>query len=83
MIRVRVRFFGSLRKLEGRGDGWTEIPESGKVSDLRQAITCSLEGPDRELLKDSAFASESRILHLEDFLTDGTTVAVLPPVCGG
>ncbi len=80
---ISVRLFGAFRQGNPESSLTVEIPEGGRVTDLRQAMESALPDDNaRSLLKASAFATDSAVLDDDDIVPD-REVSILPPVCGG
>jgi len=87
-MRVTVRLFGSFRKY---GDGSRlelDLPTAGGLPALRGALVSKLkalhpEFAEDQLVGESVFATEAAVLDDWAVLSDGASVAILPPVCGG
>ncbi|MGY1529436.1 MoaD/ThiS family protein [Luteimonas sp. A649] len=86
-MKVELSLFGAFRSHDSAAQVVLEVPEGARVADLREAL-------DRyarehwpayrpELLKASAFASETTVLRDAETLPEGVPMAVLPPVSGG
>lgn len=80
---INVRLFGAFRQSHPESSLTVEIPEQGRVADLRQAMEAALESENaRSLLKASAFATDTAVLDDQDPVPE-QGVSILPPVCGG
>lgn len=80
---INVRLFGAFRQGNPESSLTVEIPEQGRVADLRRAMEAALESENaRSLLKASAFATDSAVLDDRDPVPE-QEVSILPPVCGG
>jgi molybdopterin synthase sulfur carrier subunit len=80
---INVRLFGAFRQGNPESSLTVEIPEGGRVTDLRQAMDSALPNDNaRSLLKASAFATDSAVLDDNDVVPNGE-ISILPPVCGG
>jgi len=80
---INVRLFGAFRQGNPESSLTVEIPEGGRVTDLRQAMESALPDDNaRSLLKASAFATDSAVLDDHDIVPD-REISILPPVCGG
>lgn len=80
---IKVRLFGAFRQDNPESSLTVEIPEQGRVGDLRQAMEAALESENaRSLLKASAFATDSEVLDDHDPVPE-REISILPPVCGG
>lgn len=87
-LEVRVRLFGAFRKYGDGAEIRVRVPELSGPAELKDALGVRLRelhpgfSEDR-LLADSVIADDARVLDAGSRLTEGTAVAVLPPVCGG
>jgi molybdopterin synthase sulfur carrier subunit len=86
-MKVEVSLFGAFRSHDAAARVVLDIPEGARVSDLRQALDRHARehwpGYRPELLKASAFASETTVLRDAEVVPAGIPMAVLPPVSGG
>lgn len=86
-ITVKIRMFGPLRKYSPSVQS-LQLPGGISIAGVREQLISKLEQacqpfPDGPVIKKSAFATEVEVLREEHVLTRNTTLAVLPPVCGG
>lgn len=80
---INIRLFGAFRQDNPKSSLTVEIPEQGRVADLRHAMEAALESENaRSLLKASAFATDREVLDDHDPVPD-REISILPPVCGG
>lgn len=80
---ITVKLFGAFRQGNPESSLTVEIPQGGRVADLRQAMEKALPSENaRSLLKASAFATDSAVLDDNEVVPDGA-ISILPPVCGG
>ena len=80
---INIRLFGAFRQGNPASSLTVEIPEQGRVADLRQAMAAVLDSDNaRSLLQASAFATDSAVLDDQDPVPD-REISILPPVCGG
>lgn len=77
---IRVKLFGAFRSQWSAGVLELPFAEPCTLSALRAALA---ERLDPELLRVSAFGTDSEILGENARVHPGQTVALLPPVCGG
>ena len=86
-MKVELSLFGAFRSHDPEARVVLEVPEGARVADLRAALDrhAREHWPTYrpELLKVSAFASETTMLRDAEPLPEGVTMAVLPPVSGG
>lgn len=91
MTKLQIQFFGVFHNYLDQKAIEIEVPEDCKVKDLRSILVehCLpvLKPHHQEKFKQaiqlSAFADSSQILHDHTQIPSGSTIAVLPPVCGG
>ena len=81
-MQVTVLFFAAARELAGVGKEELELPEGSTVGALRRRLG-ELHPRLAPLLARSALAVGEQFAEDEEKLTDGATVAALPPVSGG
>jgi molybdopterin converting factor subunit 1 len=82
VVKVNVKFFGSLRDAAGSKELELALEEGSRVSDLRALLGGRYEGFAR--LEDRLAVSVNLELSEHDVvLSDGDEVAFLPPVAGG
>lgn len=88
-IKLSIKFFGALRQYMENGELHLALPEKMNLSQLRELIIMTLRQQyqhfnDDHLLDHAVFANEVCILQENNFIIEtDTTIAVLPPVCGG
>ncbi|MBJ6978274.1 MoaD/ThiS family protein [Luteimonas sp. MC1895] len=86
-MKVVVSLFGAFREHDPAARLELDLPDGARVADLREAL--DRHGREHwpayrpELLKASAFASETTLLRDAEQVPDGVPMAVLPPVSGG
>ncbi|MFL5812405.1 MAG: MoaD/ThiS family protein [Bdellovibrionia bacterium] len=91
MIQVKIELFGAFKRFAKHDDLELRLEPGTSLSDLRKALARALQSvnpqashePIQSLLESSAFADEKAILSESLSLDRDTTIAVLPPVCGG
>ena len=76
-MRVRVRLFAGLRERAGSGSRELDLPDGATVADVWPALGLGPEPDGLLYAVDRAYAERERRL------TDGTEVALIPPVSGG
>ncbi len=81
-MKVRVRFFASIRERLKRGEGEYEVPAGGTVEDLWKAL-CAAHAPLAELRGSVSFAVNREYVEISHRLAEGDEVALIPPVSGG
>ena len=87
-MTVEVMLFGPLRAF---GDGRAveiELRDGASVGEAREALVAALErlrpgAGVRALVARSVLATEHEVLADDSPVRSGTSLAVLPPVCGG
>lgn len=86
-MKVELSLFGAFRSHDPAAKLVLDVPDGGRVADLREALDRHARAHwpayRPELLKVSAFASETTVLRDADALPEGMPMAVLPPVSGG
>lgn len=86
-MKVTLKLFGAFRSHDPGATVQLELPEGARVADLRAALDAHARahwpGYRPELLRASAFASETAVLRDAEALPGGVPMAVLPPVSGG
>ena len=81
-MKVRLRFFASLRESLGASEAEWTVAESATVHDLWNAL-CA-EHPNLERLTSSiSFAVNREYVERNHRLSDDDEVALIPPVSGG
>lgn len=88
-IKLSIKFFGALRQYIENGELNLILPEKMNLFQIRELIITTVRKQhsnfNHDYLFDSAvFANETTILQEKNYLVEtDTTIAVLPPVCGG
>lgn len=86
-MKVELSLFGAFKAHDPGARIELEVPEGARVADLREALDrhAREHWPSYrpELLKVSAFASETAVMRDAEALVPGVAMAVLPPVSGG
>jgi molybdopterin synthase sulfur carrier subunit len=86
-MKVKIKLFGALREADPAGQIEVEIASGSTIADLREQVTTHLASHapaiSAGLVKRSAFASESEVLHEDRSVPESGTLALLPPVSGG
>lgn len=86
-MKVEVKLFGAFRAHDPGATLELDLPDGARVADLREALDHHARAHwpayRPELLKASAFASETTVLRDAEHVPDGVPMAVLPPVSGG
>lgn len=82
MNKIRVLFFATLKDRAGRKEATVELPENGKVGDLKTRLLEEFPGLEASL--GSVLVSVNREYAFdEDIVPEGAEVALFPPVSGG
>ena len=86
-MKVEVKLFGAFRAHDPGARLELDVPADARVADLREALDRHARAHwpayRPELLKASAFASETTVLRDAERVPEGVAMAVLPPVSGG
>ncbi len=80
-MKIRIRFFASIRELFGLGAAERELPADATVRDLIEQLHRELDG--RVPMGQLHVAVNRRYAGPDTRLQDGDEVAVFPPVSGG
>jgi molybdopterin synthase catalytic subunit len=81
-MKVKLLFFGPVADAAGSDDGWVDLPDGACVGDALDALRQRL-GPQGVLLDRVACAVNLRYAPVEQKLSTGDEVALIPPVSGG
>lgn len=81
-MRVRVLFFAGLRELAGNRELYYDLETGATLADLRERIRADLPGF-REREKALRWAVGEEYAPLDRPLSEGESVALIPPVSGG
>lgn len=76
-MKIKVRYFASLRDKIGRGDEQVEFDGDATIADLWAKVT------DMELSDSILVAVNMEYTDVQHALKDGDEVAFFPPVTGG
>ena len=79
-IQLTIQCYGALRKMAQGGVLTLNIPAPMSVGALKKHIDQTLQST---LAEDSALADSERMLGDEEMIGQSSTLAILPPVCGG
>ena len=77
-MKVRVRFFGSLRDRLGRSELMLEVNSASTLADVWAQVTDGKEVP-----QDVLGAVNMEYARFEQAVAEGDEVAFFPPVTGG
>ena len=80
-ITITMRLFGAFRKY-GEKVSFT-VPSGCTATDIKEKLAEVLKLADKNLIRDSALASDNEIIGGDTVLTKDSHLAILPPVCGG
>lgn len=81
-MQVRVKYFGMLKEVAGRGDDTLGLPEGARVADLLER--CARSAPElKEYFPVIAVALNHEYSERDAALHEGDEVALIPPVSGG
>jgi molybdopterin converting factor subunit 1 len=81
-MKLKVLFFGGLKREAGASERWIELPEGAAMGDLLAKLKA--EQPQlASQLEVTAVAVGDRVVNEGYELQDGEEVALLPPVSGG
>jgi hypothetical protein len=88
MKNIEIKLFGAFRKYVPAGKLFLQLEGPSTVRMLkeqiqRQILAQSSDFKGQNLVFESALATESAILSEEEFVRDTSSLALLPPVCGG
>jgi molybdopterin converting factor small subunit len=87
-ITLTISLFGAFRPY-GNGETITlEVPQGASVSEAKNHLKAALKKVRADfdkatLVDESALADDTQILADDMTLSGSTTLAILPPVCGG
>jgi len=81
-MKVRVRFFASIRERLKQSEGEYEVPTGGTVGDLWEVL-CTAHEPLADLRSSVSFAVNREYVGVSHHLAEGDEVALIPPVSGG
>lgn len=86
-MTLSIRMFGAFRKYH-QGILAVNLPVGSTAATAKEAIAAALRQQNptfgtSDLVEKSVLADNQRILAAEEKITGATTLAILPPVCGG
>ncbi len=86
-ITLSIKMFGAFRKYHP-GTMDIAVPAGSSVQAVKSAIAVALRlaNPaflDDELITKSALANHQRVFTEDDQIAESSSLAILPPVCGG
>jgi len=85
-IEINIQLFGSARSLYQSPTIHLQMPVGTSLKNLREILSQELgknSSQGSEILNSSVFATESEILPESSEFFQNTTLALMPPVCGG
>jgi molybdopterin converting factor small subunit len=80
-IQITMRLFGAFRKY-GENVSFA-VPAGCTVTAVKEKLAEVLKLSDKKLLMDSVLANDNEIIDGCAALTRDSSLAILPPVCGG
>ena len=81
-MKIRVRFFASLRERLGAGEREMDLREGATIGELWQAL-CAEDPSLEEVGASLSFAVNREYVERSTALQEGDEVALIPPVSGG
>lgn len=86
-MTLSIRMFGAFRKYH-QGTLSLDLPVGSTATHVKETIATTLRqaNPDfgnSDLVEKSVLADNQRVLAADEKITTTTTLAILPPVCGG
>ena len=81
-MKVRIRFFASIKEQLQQSDAELELPDSANIEDLRRAIASAFPMIASQLTV-VRFAVNHAFVPADHLLAPGSEVALIPPVSGG
>ena len=82
MKKIEIRLYGRLGEAGLGEKALIDLTEGMKVSDILAALSEALGGR-RDVLKGCVIASETEVLSPSAPVPGESSLAALPPVCGG
>lgn len=83
-MKCQVKLFGVFRQGLEKDTLSVEIAENSSVSEVFKQLEDSFaQERYRKLLQTSVLATEARVLKPDDMIEPNSSLALLPPVCGG
>lgn len=87
-LAIDIQLFGACRLFADDHSIRLEVPQDTRIADLRQILCTTLAArqpgfDQHKLVQISALADERSILRDDHVLKHNTSLAILPPVCGG
>lgn len=80
-IAIYIEFYGAFRK-SGAGI-MVEVSAGSTIKQVKEVLSARLKDGQNLLIGDSVLANHEEILPESYVLTEGGTLSILPPVCGG
>lgn len=86
-LNLSIKMFGAFRKYHP-GTLDVRVPEGSTVAEVKSAMVEALRQvhpgfSDDDLVSKSVLADDQRVLDANERMTAPSTLAILPPVCGG
>jgi molybdopterin converting factor small subunit len=87
-LNITIKLFGTFRKYFNGQEIILDVKESASIGDVRNQLLNKIRqdypnAKDIDILHQSVFADTHRVLHDTEILMSNTSLAILPPVCGG
>jgi len=84
-MKVRIRYFASIREALGPGEAALEVPDGATVAQVRDLLLARGEPHARALSRQAAVrvALDLAMCDESAVLADGSELAFFPPVTGG
>jgi molybdopterin synthase sulfur carrier subunit len=81
-MKIRVRYFASLRELTGQSEETFTLEEEARVMDARAALIARYPAV-QPILERSVYAVNRSYVPLEATLHEGDELVFIPPMGGG
>ena len=87
-MQIQIQLFGAFRDLKPSGRCEIDFQEGQTAEQIKATILRSMQNSSSNLdlealLKVSAIGSEDKVYSDDEIVSGFTTLAILPPVCGG
>ena len=87
-VKIEIQLFGAFRKFSSKNPMILHVPAGMNISEIRKKIRLELEQLNpgfnqNDLINESALADEEEVLAEDFVVSKETSLALLPPVCGG
>ncbi|GCE20375.1 MoaD/ThiS family protein [Dictyobacter kobayashii] len=81
-MKIRVRYFASLREIVGQGEEWLTLADNARVADVRTLL--QERDPRLQPIMDRSLnALNHRYVSAETLLHEGDELVFIPPTGGG